>query len=46
MKNGVPCPECGRSGSAVISSRRKDNHVRRRRMCSEGHRWSTKEEAV
>ena len=36
------CPHCG-SPSRVVDSRHKDNAIRRRRECENGHRFRTYE---
>lgn len=44
-EGGFPCPICG-ARTAVIDSRASGEAIRRRRACSNGHRLTTKEEAV
>lgn len=40
---GIPCPECGSSSGKVVDSRPRDGGTRRRRICDNGHRFSTVE---
>lgn len=42
----LPCPVCGRLSARVTDTRGVDDLVRRRRECSEGHRWTTVELAL
>lgn len=42
---GVVCPECG-GESEVKDSRSHKNGIRRRRICDQGHRFSTLESVV
>lgn len=53
-KSGIPnkretnsyslaCPICGIKTSGVIDSRPTYKHIRRRRVCSNGHRFTTHE---
>ena len=46
MTIGVPCPVCGCVSSTVLDGRPTKAGYRRRRVCDEGHRFSTKEEAL
>jgi len=39
----IPCPECGSFSSLVIDTRHTYEHTRRRRVCQNGHRYSTRE---
>lgn len=43
---GICCPECGKRESITIDSRPSLSYVRRRRLCIEGHRFTTREEVV
>ncbi len=39
----LPCPECGVLISGVLDSRANPAYTRRRRLCSNGHRFTTHE---
>lgn len=39
----LKCPECGQSGSCVTDCRGNEAGIRRRRQCSNGHRFTTQE---
>lgn len=41
--DGFACPECGATRSLVTDSRQCVERRRRRRMCPQGHRFSTLE---
>lgn len=44
---GLPCPRCGSMDSGVLDSRgghRRGFFIRRRRECSNGHRYTTYEQ--
>lgn len=41
-KPGFACPECGK-WTEVIETRAYENHVKRRRECGNGHRFTTQE---
>lgn len=40
---GVKCPQCGSIDLNVVSTRRAENALRRRRECNRGHRFDTVE---
>ena len=44
----ISCPECGTDKSGVVdtSGRPDKKHIRRRRECSNGHRFTTEERIV
>jgi transcriptional regulator NrdR family protein len=39
--SGIRCPVCLSTENNVVDSRPADDHIRRRRVCNCGHRWST-----
>lgn len=41
--NSTLCPECGAGLSSTLDTRVSGVHIRRRRMCALGHRWTTLE---
>jgi transcriptional regulator NrdR family protein len=41
--SGIECPACHRTASETIETRRGCNKIRRRRICSCGHRFTTVE---
>lgn len=41
-QTGFNCPECG-AWTDVIETRAYDNHIKRRRECGNGHRFTTQE---
>ena len=43
---GVPCPVCGERRSAVVDTRPSKEHTRRRRVCANGHAFTTHERCV
>lgn len=40
------CPTCGLRLDSVIDTRAQADHTRRRRVCPNGHRFTTREEIV
>ena len=42
----IACPECGRRASRVVDSRVRSTGLRRRRLCTCGHRYTTYERVV
>jgi transcriptional regulator NrdR family protein len=46
QRTGLACPSCGIRDSRVIQTRGGADHVRRRRECRNGHRFSTRETVV
>ena len=43
---GISCPECGMRQNIAIDSRPSLSYTRRRRVCINGHRFTTRETVV
>lgn len=46
VKLGLVCEHCGTTLSDVAETRAADGHIRRVRVCFNGHRFTTRETAV